>query len=382
MANTLTGLLPTIYEALDTVSRELVGFVPAVIKNSSAERAALGQVIGWPVVSAGVGGDFTPAAYGPDPTGLTATSPTVTLDKSKNYPFFLTGEEGLGLRSSGSEETLIKNEFAQAFRWLVNQIEADLFAKAYKAASRAYGTAGTLPFATANDFSDVAQLLKILKDNGAPTGNLHLVLSTAAGAKIRGTQALLLRVNESGSSDLLRKGVIGDLEGFMIHESAAVQKVTKGTGTLYVISGSTAVGVNTIALVTGSGTVLPGDVATFAVDAVNKYVINAGVAAPGTIQIGQPGAQVVIPTANAMTIGADYTPLVGFDGSALFLATRAPAMPARGDAAIDVITVIDPVSGLAFDIGEYLQYGRIAYDVRIVWGCAAVKSAHIATLLS
>ena len=43
MANTLTNLIPSIYLSLDMVSRELVGMIPAVTRNSSAEAAASGD---------------------------------------------------------------------------------------------------------------------------------------------------------------------------------------------------------------------------------------------------------------------------------------------------------------------------------------------------
>jgi len=382
MSNTLTGLMPTLYEALDTVSRELVGFIPAVNRDSSADRAALGEVVSWPVVPPGIPIDFTPAAYGPSPSDITVAAPTMTLNKSKSIPIYLTGEEVRGLKNGNSYQAVLKGAFAQGMRALVNLIEADLFAVAYKSSSRAYGTAGTLPFPTANDFSDFAQIRKILEDNGAPTTDLHLVLSNAAAAKIRSVQALLFRANEAGTDAMLRNGALGQVEGLNLHQSGQIVAVTKGTGASYVTNGSTAPDVAAIALVTGTGTVLAGDVVTFAADAANKYVINAGVAAPGTITLGAPGARVTIATANAMTIGANYTPLVAFDRNAIILATRAPAMPEGGDSAEDVIEIQDPVSGLAFQVAVYKQYGRVAYDLRIVWGCAAVKQNHIATLLS
>ena len=45
MANTLTNLIPDIYAALDVVSLELVGFVPAVTLDPQAARGAIGQTL-------------------------------------------------------------------------------------------------------------------------------------------------------------------------------------------------------------------------------------------------------------------------------------------------------------------------------------------------
>ncbi len=387
MANTLTGLIPTIYEALDVVSREQIGFIPAVSRNSSAARAALNETIMIPIAPQASLGDNTPAVTAPNTGDETIGNVTMTISKSKHYPIRWNGEEQRGLNNAGVYGGLLRNQFTQAFRTLSNQIEVDLFNTAYQNASRAYGTPGTAPFGTAGDLSDIAQVRKILDDNGAPQSDLNMVLGSSAIANLRGKQNVLFKVNEAGTSDLLRHGIIGMLEGQMIRNSNAVQAVAKGTGASYTTdTAGYAVGATAITLITGTGTVLAGDTVTFAGDA-NKYVVTSGVSAPGVVTIAAPGLRVAVAaSATAVTVGAAATSNLSFSSSAIQLITRSPQMPIGPDGkamdmAEDVIQVTDPVSGIVFDIAVYRQYMQLVYHVRLAWGCQAIKSNHIALLL-
>jgi len=387
MANTLTSLTPTIYESLDIVSRELLGFISAAARNSSAERAALNQQILVPIVPAQGANDNTPAVTPPNTGDQTVASVPMTINKSKHVPIRWNGEEQRGLTNAGEYGGILKNQFTQAFRTLTNLMEIDLAVAAYQAASRAVGTPATAPFGTAGDLSDSANVRRILDDNGAPQSDLHLVLGAAAVANVRGKQSTLFKVNEAGTDALLRQGTIGMLEGFNVHTTGQVQTPTKGTGAAYTTTAAGfAVGTTVIPLITGSGTVLAGDVVTFAGD-TNKYVVNTGIAAPGSITLNNPGLMVAIPTAaTALTVGATATQNIACDRNALQLVTRAPLMPVGPDGkamdmADDVISVTDPISLLTFDVAVYRQFLQLTYHVRIAWGAAAVKQNHIAVLL-
>jgi len=386
-ANSLTGLIPTIYEALDVVSREMVGMIPAVSRNSSAERASVGQQILIPITPATTLADNTPAVTAPNTGDQTIGNVSMTISKSKHAPIRWNGEEQNGLLNAGSYAGILAGQFQQAFRTLINQVEVDLFTTAYQGASRAYGTAGTAPFGTAGDLSDIAQTRKILDDNGAPQTDLQLVLGSAGIANLRGKQNVLFKVNEAGSDLLLRQGIIGRLEGQDVHNSAGITAQTKGTGASYTTNtAGYAVGATALTLITGTGTILAGDTVTIAGD-TNKYVVAAGLAAPGVVTIAAPGLlQAVAAAATAVTVGASATPNLSFSKSAIQLITRAPKMPIgpNGEAmdmADDVITVTDPVSGISFDVAVYRQFMQIVYHVRLAWGFQAIKSNHIALLL-
>ena len=51
MANTLTSLIPEVYSALNVVSRELVGLVPAVTRDATTERAAVKRALSCTMAS-------------------------------------------------------------------------------------------------------------------------------------------------------------------------------------------------------------------------------------------------------------------------------------------------------------------------------------------
>ena len=376
--NTISAIVPDIYEALDIVSRELTGLIPAVTMNASSDRAGINQNIVVDVEPAGNVSDITPSMTVPEPTGQTSGSTIIQITKSRAAEFGFIGDDQKKLNTGPGYMGTRANKIAQAIRAIVNEVELDL-AGLQSTFSRAYGTAGTTPFGTANDYTDASNVMKILKDNGSPISDNQLVINTSAGANFIGKQSA---VNAAGTDSMLRQGVLLDLAGMPLRESAQVKTAAAGTGTSYTSStAGFAVGATTIALITGSGTVLAGDVISFA-DDTNKYVVTTGVAAPGNVVIAAPGLRQALPaSAKAVTIAAASARNMAFNRSALVLAARSPARPEEGDMAEDVIVITDPRSGLSLEFAMYKGYRKVRYEVGLAWGVKNIKPAHTALLL-
>jgi hypothetical protein len=168
--------------------------------------------------------------------------------------------------------------------------------------------------------------------------------------------------------------------GMALRHSHAIGVHTKGTGASYLLnSASAAIGTTTIPADTGSGTILAGDIVTFA-GTTQNYVVNTALSG-GSFAIGKPGLVAAEADNDAITVGNSYTPNLAFARSAIVLATRAPAAPAGGDMADDAMMVTDPVSGLSFEVAVYRQFMQVVYHVRLAWGFRAIKPEHIATLM-
>lgn len=379
MPNVLTSLAADIYVAADQVGRELVGAASSVMMNANgSDRVAVGDVVRSAFTRPATPVNVVSSMAIPEGTDQTVDNKTATITKARAVQIPWTGEEMRSVNNGAGFQTIYGDQIKQAMRAITNEIEIDLCSTIALGASRAFGTAGTNPFAT--DFSAMAEVRQILVDNGSPMMDITAVINTVAGTKLRNL-AQLQKASEAGGDQLLRQGVLLDLQGVALKESAGIASRVAGTGSAYTSTAAGfAIGTTSIPLITGTGTVLAGDVVTFAGDA-NKYIVATGVAAPGTIVLAAPGLRKALPaSATAMTIVGASTSNIVFQRNAAELIMRPIATP-NGDAADDSMIIQDPHSGLVFEIRSYKGYRKAMFEVSAAWGQKLWKPEFAAQLL-
>lgn len=373
--NTFTALTPTLFSAAQEVSAEPFGVISAINATFDDKGVAVGDVVKITVAPTAAATDFVAGASAQAGDDKTATTVPVTITASKKVSWNLTGEQLRSLENGGTDVEWVRQLVAQGMRTLRNGAEAAACVAIKNGASRAFGTAGTNPFAA--DINAIADVRKILMDNGAPLADLQLCIDSTAGTAAR-KLGIIQQAYQAGSDAERRSGDLLRQFGFAIRESAGIVQHVKGSGAAYVTSGATAVGVRDVALVTGTGTVLPGDIASFTADAANKYVVNTGVAAPGTISLGRPGARVLIPTANTLSLANNYTPNLAFERNAVVGIMRPPVFPEN---ATIQKTLISDSMGMTYLLLQIQQYGMTTWELHLAYGFAVAQSEHVAILM-
>lgn len=383
MANTLVDMIPTLYQALDQVSRDTTGLISAVTVNASETSAAVGESILVPITTENQLFDIVEADEPPNNGDFELKHAEIKITKSKMVPIRWGGEQQLALGNTGTYHKVLADQIYQAMNRLAGEVEYDL-ASCYVSASRAYGTAGTIPFQS--DIVAAAQLRRILMDNGAPMTDLQMVLTSLASSHLRALPHMT-HANENGSDATLRQGELLDLMGFKVRESKFLPMHSAGgfTGTPLVNhGGGYAKGTTSIAFDgTTAADIKAGDVVTFGSDPTKYIVAEDCDASP--LVIAAPGLVKPIADNATITVGNAYQANLAFSRSAVHLICRDPQMPVIDgkamDKAADVTHVTDPVSGLTFQIALYKGYHRIRFEVGLAWGCAVLKPEHCALLL-
>lgn len=381
--NTLTDLIPDCYAALDVVGRELVGFIPSVTRDPSSDRVAVGQTLRVPQTAANTAGrDTTPAMALPTVANQTIGNSSLTLSKSRNFPFSWSGEDRYAMDQGAGALSINQNQIAQAIRAAVNEIESDISVAAQLGASRDAAVADTTVFKT--NLADLANQKKILDDNTAPMSERSFIMSTTCGAAMR-TLTQLSQVNTSGDANLLRQGVLGNVYGFDIRESAQMQNPVVGTAANAVLaSAATTVGQTSFTLkAAGTGTIKAGDAVTIGVAGdANRYIVTTLIPAVSgaTMVIAEPGLRVAQGAAeHAVAVVAAGERNIAIARPALLLATRLPISD-NNDMALDRQTITDPISGLSFEIACYPGYRMATYEISIAWGVKVLRPEFISVL--
>ncbi len=377
MANTITALANIMFGAARKTPNELTGILGACTRDFNDQGASKGDTVKVSVVPTMTSGAFTAAQTFTAGTNRTIGTKSLTLANESVVSWHWTGEEERQMLNGGTQADVAAQTFEQAFRTLRNEIESYAWLKARAAASRADGTAATAPFGSSINILN--SIKKQMIDNGVAEGNQSLIINSAAGLNLRNL-GHLYKANEAGSTDMLRMGVIGNLSGFDIRESAAIVPVTAGTGTSYTSStAGFAVGSTDIAIITGSGTVLAGDVVTFTGD-TNKYVVTVGVSAPGTITIAEPGLKFALAaSAVNMTVGAIASANIALHKAGLVTVCRPSIQPAGGGH--ESMVVSDPVTGLSYLVTRSVGHGLASWYTKCVYDCFAPNPYAIQQLL-
>lgn len=362
--NILSALQPTLFAAARVVPRELTGFLAIAGRDFSDQGVNKGgsvKVSNIPAITATA--TDAPAQTFTEGTARTIGTNDFQLNQTAQAKWKWSAEDERLLLLGGTAADTQIQTFQQGFRAITNQMEQYVGVIAKNNASRAVGVAGSAPFGTNTNLLVDAQIA--LKINGS-TAKRAAVLSLMASANLQKlTQQQ--KVNEAGSSALLREGQIGRLHSFDLLESGAMISHSKGTGTSYT---STAagfpIGTTSIPLITGSGTVVTGDCVTFAGD-TNSYKVKTGIAAPGTLMLQEPGLLQALPaSAVALAIGGNYASNICLDENALKLVCRPALQPAGGIAEQMIISDVQTkLSVLVLRVvgdGQSSWYMRTVYD--------------------
>jgi hypothetical protein len=380
MPNTLTNLVSDAYAALDVVSRELVGFIPSVTRDASADRVAVGQnVRSFKTAANTAGKDITAAMAFPAAADQTVGNDAITISKARAFPFSWTAEEQYTVNAGAGTLSVAQDQIAQAYRAAVNEIENDLADAAALGASGGITPNATTLFSAS--LKDAAFAKKFLDDRGAPLSDRHMVLNTTASAAMRGLTQLT-NVGDSGEDSLLRQGVLNNLMGFAVRESAQVGLTVTATGANYLVDNVAgyAVGATTIHVDTGTGSIPAGSLVTIG---GNSYMVTTGTAGDGDqdIVIAAPGLIKAIANNDPVTVLSAQDANAAFSRNSIVLATRLPAVPLSGnDLALMREVITDPRSGLSFELAVYPGYRMVHYEIGVLWGAKVIKPEHICLL--
>jgi len=302
-----------------------------------------------------------------EPEDVAPGNVAITLNQWNESVFYLTDKEQTEIAGRAGYLPMLASS---AIKGLANDVDGfllSLFRKFYGV----YGTVGTIPFSTS--IADATQVRKVLNNQLCPMGDRRLVMNADAEA-----EALELRAFHDASFGVggaaILEGQITRRLGFDWFMDQNVTTHTAGTGSGFSVNGIHAVGVKTIAVQSGSGTILEGDIVTFD-SHTQTYVATADLS--GSTLTIEPGLVSALADDEAMTAPGDTGGITShvmngaFHRDSIALVTKPLAGSAHPNALVQ--SAVDPISGIALRLEFVRENKRDRFSYDILYGAEVIR---------
>ena len=378
-SNTLTQVTPQLLAQGLMALRENAITPQLVNKQYTSLAGERGSTIDIPVPSAIAAGQVAPSYVAPDDAGFAPTKVSIALDQWYEAPFFLTDKEMLE-----AMQGTIPMQASEAVKALANTVDANLLALyvyfyGYAGTLNAGGTAHLDPFTDDNgdptNAAASAEVRKVLNKQLAPLTDRHVIMNPeleAAALNIRAFQD----GSYSGDFRAIRDGKLNDKLGFKWWMNQNVPDHTRGTedGNTIVNDGgdALAIGDKTVGVDGGTGTILKGDLITFAGDETVYVATATTVDSSGGNLLIEPGLVADPGDAAAVTVKKGGAQNLVMQRGAIAFATR-PLEQHGSDLGVISRSVVDRISGLTLRLEIVHQHKRTRFSYDILWGSGVVR---------
>lgn len=366
MANTLTPIIPKILGRAMMALRQTAWMPRLVNSDYSVDAAKKGSTIDIQIPSALAATDVTP---GPilAPSDSTPTVVQVPLNNWKRVAFNLSDKD---LKEINANEAFIPMQMSEAMKALGNAVNTSIF-DAYKSVYGFTGTAATTPFAS--NYDAALDVRKILADQLCPKGDRRFVVDNTAEVNLL-KLAPFRDASQSADARVIAEGEIGRKLGFDWFADDGVPLHTAGTGSGYLVNNASglAIGAKSAAVDTGTGTLVVGDIITFAGHTQTYVITTAHAGGAGTIAF-EPGLVANVADNAAITKVATHRVNLAFHRDAIAFANRSMMSELDSLSPNPMWTVQDPKTGLVFRAELVRQSKMWAWDFDILYGAGIAR---------
>jgi len=378
MANTMTNLLQLWLAGAfqsNAVLRNTSNLLRNVSRDFDRQAMAKGDRVKVPLPATKTAAAVSPSMTLPTPADTSNSKVDIVLDQWQYTSFNLTDQELTQIQQGGFFQQSAVNACIAA---LVEAVGTHLHTKTHGANGffGYVGTAATNPFATNSDI--LADAKEVMTNNKSPLSPRVAIINPAA-ERAALKLAEFKDASQFGNDAVKIEGQLRRVMGYDTFVDQQVPTHTAGTGAGYLINGAGMVtGSTTITVDTGAGTILAGDIVTFAGVSGTYNVVTALSGATFTIY---PGLASTVADNAAVTVKASHAVNVAFHPAAIQLVTR-PLMSSvqeliPGQAAGNLIAQADMAdpegTGIIVRASLYRGFGMSAVYFDALWGAEVVR---------